>query len=158
MNHDEQVALMRQAFAHIDAGTTDLADAVSFNPVTAYTCPKRLARESALLFRKYPLLMGLSNQIPQPGDHFTDDLSGIPILVVRGWLTARKSPDSIRWPRIRSGETCTRLPSCARKPDAAGLLPSTPHGRSGPGSHWSLRSINSRSMMMIVTPCWSPAA
>ncbi|MBX3601293.1 MAG: Rieske 2Fe-2S domain-containing protein [Burkholderiales bacterium] len=84
MNRDEQVALMRQAFAHLDAGTTDLADAVSFNPVTAYTCPQRLARESALLFRKYPLLMGLSNQIPQPGDHFTDDLSGIPILVVRG--------------------------------------------------------------------------
>lgn len=84
MNRDGQVALMRQAFAHLDAGTTDLADAVSFNPVSAYTCPQRLARESALLFRKYPLLMGLSNQIPQPGDHFTDDLSGIPILVVRG--------------------------------------------------------------------------
>ncbi len=84
MDHEQQVALMRQAFAHIDAGTTDLAESVFFNPVAAYCSPQRLARESALLFREYPLLMGLSNQISEPGDHFTDDHTGIPILVVRG--------------------------------------------------------------------------
>jgi ferredoxin-NADP reductase len=28
-----------------------------------------------------------------------------------------------------------------------------PHGRSGPDSHWIIRSISSRSMMTIVTPC-----
>jgi nitrite reductase/ring-hydroxylating ferredoxin subunit len=84
MDHEQQVALMRRAFAHIDAGTTDLAESVFFNPVAAYCSPQRLARESALLFREYPLLMGLSNQIPEPGDHFTDDHTGVPILVVRG--------------------------------------------------------------------------
>lgn len=84
MDHEQQVALIRQAFAHIDAGTTDLAESVFLNPVAAYCSPQRLARESALLFREYPLLMGLSNQIPEPGDHFTDDHTGIPILVVRG--------------------------------------------------------------------------
>lgn len=100
---------MRQAFAHIDAGTTDLADTVGFNPAGAYACPQRLARESALLFRRYPLLMGLSNQILQPGDHFTDDLSGIPILMVRGKVGRARAFHSVCWHRgARVAEGCGR--------------------------------------------------
>ncbi|MGQ0501421.1 MAG: aromatic ring-hydroxylating oxygenase subunit alpha [Panacagrimonas sp.] len=84
MNHEAQVVLMRRVFAHIDAGTTDVSREVYRHPVTSYSSPGRLAQEMQVLFRRFPLLMGLSCQIPNPGDHFTDDHSGIPILVVRG--------------------------------------------------------------------------
>lgn len=84
MNHDLQVALMRRVFSHIDAGTTDVAASVCRHPVSRYSSPAWLAREKKSLFRQLPLLMGLSCQIPWPGDHFTDDHSGISILVVRG--------------------------------------------------------------------------
>ena len=42
-----------------------------------------LNREKEILFRKYPLLMGLSGQLPNAGDFLTDDYSGVPIVVVR---------------------------------------------------------------------------
>ena len=84
MKRDTQIHLMRQVFSHLKAGTTDVADDVHRQPTSAYASTERLTRESATLFRRFPLLVGLSCQIPNPGDHFTEDHTGIPILVVRG--------------------------------------------------------------------------
>jgi phenylpropionate dioxygenase-like ring-hydroxylating dioxygenase large terminal subunit len=84
VKRDTQVDLMRRVFAHLRAGTTDIADDVHRQPTSAYCSPERLARESETLFRRFPLLVGMSCQIPKPGDHFTEDHSGVPILVVRG--------------------------------------------------------------------------
>src|SRR5207247_2440508 len=44
---------------------------------------ERLALEKRVLFRAYPLLVGLSCRVAAPGDWLTDDDSGMPILVVR---------------------------------------------------------------------------
>ncbi len=84
MHRSVQLDLMRKVFAHIETGTTDVADAVYRQPAASYSSGQRLARETDILFRRYPLLMGMSCQIPKPGDHFTDDNAGVPILVVRG--------------------------------------------------------------------------
>jgi len=83
MYPETQIDLARQVFDHLDAHTTALADAVTINPVTAYTCPERLAQELELI-RSEPILMGLSAKIPKAGDYLTDNNTGIPILVVRG--------------------------------------------------------------------------
>jgi len=83
MEHSLQVALARELFEHIDAGTTCLADGIATNPVTTFTDPERLDRELAILFRTLPLMMGLACRIPEPGDYFTDDNAGVPILLVR---------------------------------------------------------------------------
>lgn len=82
MDHTTQVDLAKQVFAHLDAGTTAHAASVTINPVTAYNCTERLAREMDLM-RGEPLLMGLSGRIPNPGDYLTDDNTGIPVLMVR---------------------------------------------------------------------------
>jgi phenylpropionate dioxygenase-like ring-hydroxylating dioxygenase large terminal subunit len=84
MEHSLQVELSRHLFAHIDAGTTCLADEIGSNAVANYTDPQRLDREMRILFRRYPLMMGLGCRIPEIGDYFTDDNCGVPILVVRG--------------------------------------------------------------------------
>ena len=83
MDHATQVELTKQIFAHIDGGTTDLTEDLTRIPVEAYSGPERLAREREVLFRDYPLLMGLSCQLPNPGDYLTDDHCGVPILIVR---------------------------------------------------------------------------
>lgn len=83
MEHSLQVSLARELFQHIDAGTTCLADSVATNPVTTFTDPDRLEREIGILFRKFPLMMGLACRTPEPGDYLTDDYAGVPILLVR---------------------------------------------------------------------------
>lgn len=57
--------------------------AIYRNPTSDYTCPEQAERERKRLFRDYPLVIGLSCQLRQPGDFLTDELSGVPILVVR---------------------------------------------------------------------------
>lgn len=83
MRQETQIDLVNQVLAHLDAETTALSDAITVNPVTAYTCPERLRREEHLI-RTNPLLIGLSAKMPNPRDYVTDDNTGIPIMVVRG--------------------------------------------------------------------------
>lgn len=83
MQHATQVDLTRQILRDLEARTTSLADAVTTNPVSAYTDPARMQREVEVLFRRYPLLMGASCQLREPGDYVTDDFSGVPILATR---------------------------------------------------------------------------
>ena len=84
MEHATQVALTKRVIDFVDHNTTELADAVYRNPVATYTCPRHAERESERLFRGHPLFFGLSCELPNPGDFRADDLSGVPILVVRG--------------------------------------------------------------------------
>ena len=84
MDQDRQVSCLRQLLHYLDTSTTAMADSEYRNPVTDYTCRDQLAAEREALFRRHPLLMGLGSEIPAPGDYLTDDLSGVPVLVVRG--------------------------------------------------------------------------
>ncbi|MDA1101948.1 MAG: Rieske 2Fe-2S domain-containing protein [Proteobacteria bacterium] len=83
MNHATQVRLTREILAHLDARTTAQAPDIMYHATSAYNSPERLQLEKQILFRKYPLLMGLSGQLAVPGDYLTEDFSGIPIFVVR---------------------------------------------------------------------------
>ena len=84
MKYETQVALARRFLHHIEHKTTDMLPRVSYNTRTAYTCTNHFDQEKALLFRKYPLLSGLSCQIPSPGDFITEEYAGMPILLTRG--------------------------------------------------------------------------
>jgi nitrite reductase/ring-hydroxylating ferredoxin subunit len=83
VDHVTQVRLTKQILAHLDDRTTDQATDVMYHATAAYCSPERLQLEKKILFRKYPLLMGLSRQLAGPGDYLTDDFSGVPIIVVR---------------------------------------------------------------------------
>lgn len=83
MDHQTQVSLSRKIFSLIDERGTSMAGSVYLNPVSSYTSVQQLEREQRLLFRARPLLMGLSCRLVHPGDYLTDDLSGVPILIVR---------------------------------------------------------------------------
>ena len=53
------------------------------NPATAYTDPERFATELRVLFRNGPTLLGLSCEMPEPGDYLSTTVDGIPIVAVR---------------------------------------------------------------------------
>jgi phenylpropionate dioxygenase-like ring-hydroxylating dioxygenase large terminal subunit len=83
MRHELQVELLQRVLQHVANGTTDTSeDQQSFWP-RIYVDAERLRSERDVLFREYPLVVGFSSQLRAPGDYFTHDLTGVPLLVVR---------------------------------------------------------------------------
>ena len=83
MNRQEELAVGRRLLGHIEARTTDLAEAMFHNKVINYSCRERAALEREKLFRDQPILMGLSMRLPRPGDYLTEDVAGMPVLMTR---------------------------------------------------------------------------
>lgn len=84
MDRATEIKVLKRLMHYVDTKSTMLADHPWRNEVSAYTCPERHKREEEILFRKRPLLMGLSCDWPAPGAYRTDDYAGVPILVTRG--------------------------------------------------------------------------
>lgn len=84
MDHATEVALLKRLLAYRETGTTAMAPAPYYNEVSAFTDPDRLAAEERLLFRKHPIVAGMSGDWPEPGSYRTDDFAGVPMLIVRG--------------------------------------------------------------------------
>jgi phenylpropionate dioxygenase-like ring-hydroxylating dioxygenase large terminal subunit len=84
MERIEELAVGSRLLGHIDGRTTDLADGLFRNRVDAYSNPARATAERNTLFRDLPLFMGLSTRLAKPGDYVTEDVAGMPVLLVRG--------------------------------------------------------------------------
>jgi nitrite reductase/ring-hydroxylating ferredoxin subunit len=83
MDHPTQVSLSRTLLAMIEQRQTSMANDIFLNPVESYTSLDQQRREQQHLFGSRPLMIGLGGQLAYPGDFLTDDLSGVPVLVVR---------------------------------------------------------------------------
>ncbi|ANK82787.1 MAG: hypothetical protein TEF_19795 [Rhizobiales bacterium NRL2] len=109
MRHEDQIQMVRRVMRHVEEGTTTYADRMHRNPVSAYTCPERFEREQETVFRKWPLLIGMSNLVAEPGDYVTEDIAGIPAIIVRdrqGKVRAFKNVCRHRGARLVEGEGC----------------------------------------------------
>ena len=53
-------------------------------PVEYYTDQAWFDRERAELWRRFPIIVGHAAMLQKPGDHFTHDALGVPMLIVRG--------------------------------------------------------------------------
>jgi phenylpropionate dioxygenase-like ring-hydroxylating dioxygenase large terminal subunit len=82
-----QRQLVERVLAHLERRTTDTEDHPTLLPIDAYdvgtTGEARFVREQTTLFRERPLLVGHASQVPNAGDFFTHDASGIPLLIAR---------------------------------------------------------------------------
>ena len=76
--------MAKRALDLLEAGTTDLADDMWREPVDRYTDPELFAREREVLFRRTPLLMGLSCDWPEPGSFRRFAYLPDPLVIVRG--------------------------------------------------------------------------
>jgi phenylpropionate dioxygenase-like ring-hydroxylating dioxygenase large terminal subunit len=83
MQLEEQIRVLEQARALVATGGTDLSHDGGTIPVDRYVDARRLERERERLFRSLPLLIGFASQVREPGDWFTHDATGVPILCVR---------------------------------------------------------------------------
>jgi phenylpropionate dioxygenase-like ring-hydroxylating dioxygenase large terminal subunit len=106
MKHSDQVRLIREIFDCIDRGRPALAAEFTRNHASAYVSPVRATREREVLFKGHPVLAGFSSQVRGPGDHFTEDLTAVPVIVVRngeGMLRAFANVCRHRGARVVSG-------------------------------------------------------
>ena len=83
MLHQEQVSVGKTLLQYIDTKSTALSPKLYEQPVEQYTSHAQLAREIDTFFRNGPLCVGLSGNLPGPNTYFTDDLSGVPLLITR---------------------------------------------------------------------------
>jgi nitrite reductase/ring-hydroxylating ferredoxin subunit len=81
---DELLALTRRALAHHRAGTTDQAESTLEIPVSDYSDPARHAREVDRIFKRLPLALALSIELPKAGDWRAMHVLETPVLIVRG--------------------------------------------------------------------------
>lgn len=79
-----QITLLNEALSNIEQKISDMEPEMSFLPVEGYTSSERLEAEKAILFRKYPVVVGFSAQLKKAGDYLTHDLTGVPVIVIRG--------------------------------------------------------------------------
>lgn len=65
-------------------GSITRADTVMTRPASIYTDVDLFEIERQRLFRRAPLMLAASCELPQPGDFKAIDVAGVPVLIVRG--------------------------------------------------------------------------
>lgn len=83
MSREQLIEMTRSLIAHGDAGTMELADEVVRIPASTYTDPALFEREKTQIFRRLPLMVGPSCEIPNAGDFKAMDICGVPLLLTR---------------------------------------------------------------------------
>jgi phenylpropionate dioxygenase-like ring-hydroxylating dioxygenase large terminal subunit len=76
--------LGKRVLANVDADRGDYAEEMLTVPAEQYRDPELFVREVEAAFRRSPLMVALSVDIPEAGDYTTLDIADRPIVVVRG--------------------------------------------------------------------------
>ena len=83
MSREQLIEMTRSLIAHGDAGTMELADEVVRIPASTYTDEALFEREKKQIFRRLPLMVAPSCELPNPGDYKAMDIAGVPLLLTR---------------------------------------------------------------------------
>lgn len=78
------IDLGRRVLANVDADRGDYADATVRVPAEQYLDESRFESEVEVVFRRNPLLVALTVDVPKAGDFTSMEIAGRPIVVVRG--------------------------------------------------------------------------
>src|SRR5438477_11356610 len=68
---------------YVEEGRTFQSDKITTVPVRDYTDPERWQREMELIFKRVPLLLALSAELPEPGSYKAMETVGLPVLLTR---------------------------------------------------------------------------
>ena len=74
----------RDVLTHAQNESFRFADDVMTVDSSAYTDEQRFQREKQQLFRRLPLMLAASCELPAPGDYKAMEVAGIPVLLARG--------------------------------------------------------------------------
>jgi phenylpropionate dioxygenase-like ring-hydroxylating dioxygenase large terminal subunit len=83
MRHAVQVEVIKELAAQLDAGVNFDAGGMRLCPASTWTCPQRAQREWQTFFREHPQLVGMTADLPEPGNYITTNDVGVPMLITR---------------------------------------------------------------------------
>ncbi len=68
---------------HAEKGTMTLVDEVVKIPAENYYNPERWKKEVDLIFKRLPLVLSVTGEIPNPGDYKAMEVVGVPVIILR---------------------------------------------------------------------------
>ena len=80
----DALGLARRALEHYRNRSTDQAEDVMHMPIDAYINPERYQREINAIFKRVPLALAMSLELPDAGSYVAVRMAGVPVLIVRG--------------------------------------------------------------------------
>ncbi len=83
MSRQELINMTRNLIEHGAADTMELADEVVRVPAAAYTDPELFEAEKNKIFKRLPLMVAPSCELPEPGDFKAMDICGVPLFLSR---------------------------------------------------------------------------
>ena len=83
MSREKLLEMNRSLIAHGEAGTLEMTDGVLKVPAASYTDPQLFEREKERIFKRLPLMVAPSCELPEPGDYKAMDIAGVPLLLTR---------------------------------------------------------------------------
>ncbi|BDW80812.1 hypothetical protein MACH24_02500 [Erythrobacter sp. Dej080120_24] len=83
MSREELISMTRNLVAHGAADTMEYADEIVRIPASSYTDPDLFEKEKRNIFRRLPLMVAPSCELPEPGDYKAMDICGVPLLLTR---------------------------------------------------------------------------
>ena len=84
MSRERLVEMARRNLAHHEAGTTHRVESIARVPASNYFDAQRWQREVDLVFRRLPLALGLTAELPEPHGYKAIEVLGMPVLLSRG--------------------------------------------------------------------------
>lgn len=82
-NSAEEIEIIETVLQYCKTGDTHKQSDLMRIPVREYTQRDRLDQEVQTLFRKFPIIVGHTSQLAEPGQYMTHDSTGVPILLTR---------------------------------------------------------------------------
>ena len=84
MSRETLVELTRRTLGHARAGTVPLAGDIGRVPASNYYDSDRWQLEMARVFKRTPLALGFTCELPEPGNYKALEVAGVPVLLSRG--------------------------------------------------------------------------
>lgn len=75
--------LAKRALAHYQQKTSDCAETQMRIPVSAYLDPQRYDREVDRIFKRLPIAVAMSLELPEAGSYVAQSIMGVPVLITR---------------------------------------------------------------------------
>ncbi len=83
MSREKLIEMTRSLVEHGKADTMELVDEVVSVPASDYTDEARFELEKEKIFKRLPLMVAPSCELPEPGCYKAMEIAGVPVLVTR---------------------------------------------------------------------------
>ena len=84
MSRTHLIEMARESLAHARAGTIEQTEAIHLEPARHYFDEERWRQEMDRIFKRVPLMLATTPEIPNPGDYKAMDAVDTPVLISRG--------------------------------------------------------------------------